>query len=88
MDTPRFASHFREQLAGALDEAQTWLSESGGLDVGLDKCRLLRPVLGLMYSGRFNDGVVLLRALYRGGDRDEFERDTVERVRQSPLWVR
>ena len=48
----------------------------------------LRPVLGLMYSGRFNDGVVLLRALYRGGDRDEFERDTVERVRQSPLWVR
>ena len=88
VDTPRFASHFRGQLAGALDEAQTWLSESGGLDVGLDKCRLLRPVLGLMYAGRFNDGVVLLRALYRGGDRDEFERDTVERVRQSPLWVR
>jgi len=87
VDTPRFASHFREQLAEALDQAQTWLSESGGQDAGLDKCRLLRPVLGLMYSGRFQDGLVLIRALYRGGDRDEFERDTVERVRKSPFWV-
>ncbi len=41
-----------------------------------------------MYAGRFNDGMVLIRALYRGADREEFERETVERVRQSPLWVR
>jgi len=87
VDTPKFASHYREQLAQALEDAQDWLSESGGRDLGLDKCRLLRPVLGLMYSGRFQDGIVLIRALYRGGDRDEFERDTVERVRQSPFWV-
>ena len=87
LDTPRFASRFREELAQALDEAQTWLSECRGQDAGLDKCRLLRPALGLMYSGRLHDGVVLIRGLYRGSDRDEFERDTVERVRQSPLWV-
>jgi hypothetical protein len=86
-DTPRFASRYREQLAAALDEAQSWLSESGGQDPGLDKCRLLRPALGLMYAGRFQDGVVLIRALYRGGDRDEFERDTIERVRKSPMWI-
>jgi len=40
-----------------------------------------------MYAGRFQDGVVLIRALYRGGDRDEFERDTIERVRKSPMWI-
>ncbi len=40
-----------------------------------------------MYSGRFQDGLVLIRALYRGGDRDEFESDTVERVRQSAMWI-
>lgn len=87
LDTPRFASHYREELAESLDEAQTWLAESRGQDAGLDKCRLLRPALGLMYSGRLHDGIVLIRGLYRGFDRDEFERDTVERVRQSKLWV-
>jgi hypothetical protein len=87
VNTPRFASRYRDELAAALDEAQTWLSESRGQDAGLDKCRLLKPALGLMYAGRFHDGLVLIRGLYRGLDRDEFERDTVERVRQSALWV-
>jgi hypothetical protein len=40
-----------------------------------------------MYSGRFDDGLVLLRGLYRGADREQFERETTERVRGSPLWV-
>jgi hypothetical protein len=87
VDTPRFASRYREELAEALDDAQTWLANSRGQNPGQDKCRLLKPVLGLMYSGRFHDGIVLIRGLYRGDDRDEFERDTAERVRQSPLWV-
>ncbi len=86
-DTPRFASRYRAELSSALDEAQTWLSESGGRDLGLDKCRLLRPALGLMYAGRFSDGVALIRGLYRGADREQFERETVEKVRQSPLWI-
>jgi hypothetical protein len=86
-DTPRFASRYRAELSSALDEAQTWLSESGGRDAGLDKCRLLRPALGLMYAGRFSDGVALIRGLYRGADREQFERETVEKVRQSPLWI-
>jgi hypothetical protein len=87
LETPRFANHYRSQLATALDEAQTWMSESAGRDLGLDKCRLLRPVLGLMYAGRFQDGLVLLRGLYRGADREDFERETIEKVRMSPLWV-
>jgi hypothetical protein len=87
VDTPRFAGRYRDQLAEALDEAQTWLSASGGRDQGLDKCRLLRPVLGLMYSGRFSDGVLLLRGLYRGADREQFEREVTQRVRESRLWV-
>jgi FG-GAP repeat protein len=87
LETPHFASSYRDQLAAALEEAQNWLSESGGRDIGLDKCRLLRPTLGLMYGGRFSDGVALIRALYRGADRADFERETVERVRMSPLWV-
>jgi hypothetical protein len=86
-DTPRFASRYREELATVLDEAQTWLSESGGKDPGVDKCRLLRPALGLMYGGRFYDGLVLIRGLYRGADREQFERETIERVKQSTLWV-
>ena len=87
LDTPKYASRYRDQLAAALEDAQTWMSESGGKDLGLDKCRLLRPALGLIYGGRFDDGLVLLRGLYRASDREQFERDTVEKVRQSPLWV-
>ena len=87
VDTPRFASHYRDQLATALDEAQNWMSESGGKDLGLDKCRLLHPALGLMYGGRFTDGLALIRGLYRGVDREDFERETIEKVRSSPLWV-
>jgi hypothetical protein len=87
LDTPRFAGRYRDQLAEALDEAQTWLSQTDGRDPGLDRCRLLRPVLGLMYSGRFSDGMLLLRALYRGADREQFEREVTQKVRESPLWV-
>jgi hypothetical protein len=87
LDTPRFASRYRDELATALDDAQNWISESGGRDLGLDKCRLLRPALGLMYGGRFYDGLVLIRGLYRGADRADFERETVEKVRTSSLWV-
>jgi len=87
LETPHFASSYRDQLAAALEEAQNWMSESSGRDIGLDKCRLLRPMLGLMYGGRFSDGLALLRGLYRGADRADFERETVEKVRTSPLWV-
>jgi len=86
-DTPHFAGRYRDQLSASLDEAQTWLSQSGGQNPGLDKCHLLRPALGLMYSGHFYDGIVLIRGLYRGADREQFERETIEKVRSSPLWV-
>jgi hypothetical protein len=86
-DTPRYASHYRNQLSAALEEAQAWLTQSGGRDPGIDKCRLLRPALGLMYSGRFEDGLVLIRSLYHGADREQFERETADRVRASPMWA-
>jgi hypothetical protein len=85
--TPRYAIRFRDELALSLGGAQTWMAESGGKDPGLDKCRLLQPVLGLMYAGRIDDGLVLIRGLYRADDREQFEAETVERVRQSALWV-
>ncbi len=47
---------------------------------------LLRPALGLMYVGPFSDGLALIRGLYRGADREQFERET-QKVRESPLWV-
>ena len=40
-----------------------------------------------MYSGRFSDGIALIRGLYRGDDREEFEREVTQRVRGSRLWV-
>ena len=87
IDTPRFAGSYREQLAEALDDAQEWMSRSGGKDLSADKCQLLRPALGLMYSGRFSDGVALIRGLYRGADREQFEREVTQKVRESRMWV-
>ena len=85
--TPRFATQLREQISSDTEAAQKQLSETGGKDLGVDKCVVLRPVLGLMYSGRFDDGVVLLRRLYQGADRNTFEPETTKRVRESALWV-
>jgi hypothetical protein len=85
--TPRFAATFRDEIATLLADAQTTLSRSDGKDPGLDKCTVLGPALALMYSGRFNDGLVLVRQLYRGDDRTSFEQETVNRVRESPLWI-
>jgi hypothetical protein len=85
--TPRYAGRFRDTIAADLDRTQKQLSESGGRDAGLDKCIVLGPALSLMYTGRFSDGVALLRGLYRGSDRESFEEETVERVQSSPLWT-
>jgi hypothetical protein len=86
-DTPRFAARLRDDLAASLETAQTWLVESGGKDAGLDRCRLLQPALGLMFAGRLEDGVVLIRGLYKGADREQFEQETIDRLRRSPHWV-
>jgi hypothetical protein len=85
--TPRYASRYRDAIAADLAQAQTLLSKSGGRDLGSDKCTVLGPALSLMYTGRFSDGVALLRGLYRGPDRESFEEDTVEQVQSSPLWT-
>ena len=56
-------------------------------DESLDACSILAPVLDLMYLGRFDDGVSLLRRLYRRPDATRFEEEIVEKVRSSPLWI-
>jgi len=85
--TPRYADVFRDELAVSLEQAQAWMLSSGGKDPGLDKCQLLQPALGLMYSGRLDDGLVLIRGLYRGPDREQFEKETLARIRESLRWV-
>jgi hypothetical protein len=86
MATPRFASQLRDQIAALVADAQKSLADPLR-DVMLDKCVALGPVLALAYTGRIDEGLVLLRALYRGADRDAFEREIVEQVRKSPLWA-
>lgn len=85
--TPRFEPHLRSRIAEQLAAAQAALSQGRGRDPGEDACAVLRPALSLMYAGRFEDGVVLLRNLYQGPDRSEFERQTLDRVRSSRLYV-
>ena len=48
---------------------------------------LAANVVALMYAGGFDAGVQLIRAFYRQSDRETFERDTIDRVRRSPMWV-
>src|SRR5205085_2451203 len=56
-------------------------------DLDHDASAVLTPVLDLMYVGRFDEGVALLRRLYRRADASDLERQTIEKVRSSPLWV-
>ena len=84
--TPRFAGALQRLIDGELDEARKLLAEDGGKDAGADKCRVLQPALDLMYSGRLDEGVELIRRLYPGGDLDTFVQDVTRQTRASPLW--
>jgi hypothetical protein len=52
-----------------------------------NKCAVLAPVLPLLYTGRTNEGIALLRRLYRHADRRVFETAVLTKMRSSPLWI-
>lgn len=85
--TPRFAARFRDDIAREIAEARQTLAAAGGKDLGVDKCTVLQPALSLMYVGLMNEGRQLIRDLYRGADIDAFEKETLEKVQSSRLWV-
>jgi len=85
--TPKYAARFRDEIANQTAEARKRLAADGGKDLGVDKCTVLQPALSVMFLGQMDEGRKLLRDLYRGADLDEFEKETVERVRKSGLWV-
>ena len=84
--TPRFANALQKLIDDELEEARKTLAEDGGKGPGTDKCRVLQPALDLMYSGRLDEGVALIRSLYRGRDLDTFVQDVIRQTRASPLW--
>lgn len=85
--TPRFARNLREQVSSDLAEARRHLATSAGQDAGIDKCAVLKPALGMMYSGRMAEGQDVVRRLYPGPDRAAFLTDVMARVRASALWT-
>jgi hypothetical protein len=85
--TPRYAAHYRQEIADSTAAAQTAMRDVNGHDAGTDKCTVLAPVLGLLYTGRIEEGITLLRRLYRHDDAEQFESALLARVRSSPLWV-
>ena len=85
--TPRYAPRLRDDIARQTAEARKTLAADGGKDLGVDKCTVLQPALGLMYAGLMDEGRQLVRELYRGADIDAFEKETLEKVRSSALWV-
>ncbi len=85
--TPRFARRFQKQIAADVAEAQKHLAEEGGKDLGMDKCAVLKPALGLMYAGQPVEGLAMIAKFYRGPDRDTFVKETAAKVRASPLWL-
>lgn len=84
--TPRFSNALQHLIDGELAETRTALAGDGGKDPGAEKCRVLRPALDLMYTGRLNEGVALIRNIYRGGDLEAFIQQVTTQMRSSPLW--
>jgi hypothetical protein len=86
-DTPRFAVEILKEMPGAIETAKVRLAEPGAEDSGTARCAVLGPVLRLMFAGRLDEGVFLLKALYRRPDQDAFVEETLARVRASRFWV-
>jgi len=84
--TPRFSRALQHLIDGELRESRAALREDGGKDLGVEKCLVLRPALDLMYTGRLDEGVALIRSLYRGGDLETFVQHVTTQTRSSPLW--
>jgi len=84
--TPRFSSALQRLIDAELAETRTALAGDGVKDPGVKKCLVLRPALDLMYTGRLDEGVALIRGLYRGDDLETFVQQVTRETRSSPLW--
>jgi hypothetical protein len=85
--TPRFGERYRQEIVEMTTRAETAIRETNGGDSGLDTCSALAPVLPLLYTGRTDDGVALLRSLYTHDDERALEAEVLSRMRSSPFWV-
>jgi hypothetical protein len=85
--TPKYAAHFDAQIATERAEAERQVQQGATVNAGDAKCAVLHPALGLMYTGRVEEGLGLISQLYRGADLDAFLKETKAAVRASPLWV-
>jgi hypothetical protein len=84
--TPRFAAALQRLIDSEVAETLTAVAGDSGQDSGAEKCRVLRPALDLMYTGRLNEAVALIRKIYRGGDLEAFVQHVTTETRSSPLW--
>jgi len=84
--TPRYREHFQAALAESIASAEKEIAGPAGNPADA-KCTVLEPVLGLMYSGRLDEGLALLHRLYRMADLAELEMQTIDKVRKSPFWT-
>jgi hypothetical protein len=84
--TPRFALQLRATLDRDEAAARAALTAPGA-PADQAKCTVLQPVLGLFYAGLVEDGLKLLRGLYRGADAEDLAAEALAAVRASRLWT-
>lgn len=84
--TPRYLNPSAQQLAASVATARRTMEENPG-NADIYRCSALAPALSLIYGGRLDEGLALLRVLYRRPDALQLEQKTMELVRKSPLWI-
>lgn len=84
--TPRYWERFQQSITRSVAQAEKDLADPNR-DKDLDICTVLGPVLDLMYAGKLDEGVALLRRLYRQANGSALEQETVEKVRRSSHWT-
>ncbi len=81
--TPRFSRHL--QLPTASAARATVAASTHAPDVA--RCAALAPALGLIYTGRVQQGQQLFRQLYREPDAAEVAEKALAIATQSAMWI-
>jgi hypothetical protein len=84
--TPRYLNPSAPWLAASVATARKAMAENPR-DADRYRCSALTPALSLIYAGRVNEGLALLRLLYRRPDAPQLEQTMMELVRKSRLWI-
>jgi hypothetical protein len=88
--TPKYRDRFRSEINESIARSEKELADPNrdpNRDPKSDTCAVLGPVLDLMYTGRFDEGLMLFQRLYHGADARTLEEQTIEKVKSSPHWV-